>query len=487
MKAPFALYPAVLLAATLPAVLAIAFGIRPPDLGRVEDIYLAGQGLLAADGFTPDFKLYGYPWFILLGWWYRLLHAAGLLAMAAPQGLVDAASFRDVIAAALALQAVMAGAAVLLFHGIARRLSPPWTAVALTVVFGGSLGLGAHVTFVAGEMASGLFLLAACRLLFAAMEADGLPGLGYLMLVAAFGTLAVMQKSQAVLLVMAMPWLTVWLARPRPTVVTTGAMAAIPLAAAFALPAWVMLVGAWRGAAYQPALAVMVLAAMAIVVRRRGQSWRDVALAASAVAVGVAAAQLLHLIAWDPAYTGALVNWLEHLSQFGSSARPGPSQLARNLGTLVVDKGLHVDTFAYPFRLFYVLAVVGAALLIRRRRWRALGLMAVFTGMAVGAEVAFLSRYHSLYYWPWYFIFIEPWLLLGLATAAGELGLEPRRPATRGALLAGAGLFAALGMADALQWAPQWRAYQAPSSQPDCEQVRAYIPKLAPYLEVCRG
>lgn len=505
-----------LLLALLPAMMTLWNGPIPPDLRRDIDIVIGGQGILVASGLTPDFYHYGYFHFLLLGWWYGLLHALGALPFAGLQHLsrpaIDPAALRQVLGAAVLFQAVQAGAAVLFFLGIARRLAGSAAAWAGTLLFAASMGMLALASFIQSELTAGLALVAALYFLLRARDADSDGSAwGFIAAASAAAFLAVMSKGQAFMVAMAFTVVIVAVGRPvpRPRPADSAGRTAVfaLLAAMAALPAWFMMVGTWlnggRGL-YQPAIALLTLAAVVAYARLyRAEAWRKAALgAAAAVVLGLALGQYVHLVRFDGHYTDATVNVLDHLMNYrtgmtaGDAGPPLPQVLAGNLVTVFQDKATNFGmsnkagasvVVLYPLRLLYLAVPLALAVLVRRRNWAGAVRVAVLFGLALCSEAAMMARYASLFHWPAYFIFVEAWLIAAALVAVRETGLDAAGPRAGRVVLAAAVAMAVVQTAEMPGWTRFWRAHQSVEAPLVCQQLRNFNPRLAPYLPSCRG
>lgn len=307
------------------------------------DLWMVYEAFLRNDGLKQEFFDHpAYLSILLTGWWFRLLHAIGLLDVhalsALPQPVDAEAAWTHAVRAGRVLSLMIAAGFVVAFAMLLRILTRDWRVAALAALllaFSGGLVMQARIMrpelLCAGLTSTSLLLI-----LIAAQKPDIRWRPALLALAACLATLAVVNKVQSLVLVLGLPAVILpfglyakspggfWRSWPGWLVagllVIAAALLAWPAAslAYFGLSQTGASSVAWRPVLglfgiYQPAIALWVLLAMVAF----AALWRVAAaeaLAAVAAAVAGIALGLLALnIAYHPRNVFVVINPLEQM------------------------------------------------------------------------------------------------------------------------------------------------------------------------------
>jgi hypothetical protein len=466
---PFGFAVSVLIVLALIAASFFAAGYFNPYWRRFDmDFMMVYQAFLLNDGRAQTFFDHpGHLNVLLIGGWFHLLHALGMLdvvALSKIPPLADTAQFEHTWTAAVRAGRVLALLIVLAFTGsfalLMRRLVGDWRVAALgTVLVGLSSGVMWHARAMRTDMlAAGLATLGLLLLLIAAREPANrfrfaLVGAGALLC-----TLGVVDKVQALLLVAAWPVVVVFFGvqasavengfwRTKRAAILLVPLAVVTLAAAWPAAAMIRFGLLERASSifpfpppplgilglYQAALAAMVVIAIAAFAR----VWRvpplEALAAAFAVTLGVALGLLSMDIFYQPQNVLSVVNPIEHMyvwasysnHEFFGSPRMASLGLLESLGRGLLDVlarltfVLHTSSRATVFVEWLVFAGIVVAWLRGRRLLaiQAIGLMAVAWLVNIAGVLRGLKlEYH---------VFADPtvviaacWLLAGLPEVA---------------------------------------------------------------------
>jgi hypothetical protein len=351
----------------LPAILAgltisfFALGYFNPYYRRADqDVVLAYQGLLFNDGGPQSFFDHtGYITYLTLGAWYQALHTLGLLPVYAFSQVPGADNVEGFTAAwqgavragrifSLLLSAVFA---ISFFHLVRKFFRDERIATVATFALVFTDGFMAHARTIRTELWSGFFVTMALLLMLNAARARQLPRALMLVGVGLCAALAIEEKVQAILPLLALPAIGVAFGAPiedRREAHGWAPAAALGLLAAITAPAaaTILQIGfePIRGAIpypplglppglYQAAFLAWPCAAAAAYV----WIWRiPLAVAASSfagLALGAALGVFVLLIRYHPQNILAFTHPIEHMFVFAAVTRP-------ELGAHVIGQGL---------------------------------------------------------------------------------------------------------------------------------------------------
>jgi hypothetical protein len=319
------------------------------------DMFMVYEGFLFNDGLPQEgFDHPGYLSILLLGGWFRLLHAANLLDIHALSRLpppADAAeAWMHAVQAGRVLSLILAVIFVAVFAALLRRLTGNWRvaiAGAFALAFSGGLAMEARI--IRTELLCSGLLVTALLILIIAARDTRTPWRPALVGLSAFlATLALTNKVQAIFLICALPLLVLpfGIASDDPRGFWRASRLALPATALFAacaialaIPASALvefglsavntsivplhpLVGNLFGW-YQPIIAVWIVLAMcAFAVLWRVPPLETLA-AIAAVAGGFALGLLSLDIRYHPQDVIEVMNPLEQMTVWASASDPG--------------------------------------------------------------------------------------------------------------------------------------------------------------------
>jgi hypothetical protein len=510
------------------AVSALAVGFRLPYWWHADqDLVIAYHGLLFNAGLPQEyFDHPGYPYFLIVAGWYRLLHGLGLLpvhtlpAMPSPADAAGFdAAFQHLVEAGRALGIVLAGVFVAVYATLVRRLVGDDRVAALAglgLAFG--VGLTTHVRQLRTELVSAALLTTALLLVLTAARGAytsrrtplALAGAG----VAA--ALAVLTKVQAVFPALALPLLALPFGTRPPSSIPPLAGSSrrvlvwLVLATAAAVPAAVLIaggiaqgldaqgsgaqgvftyrpVGAGLSGVYQGLFAVWVAMGMAVYARVWRVPAAEAAAAMAAVACGVGLGVLALLLRYDPRNVVVVANLVEHMFVFSSMRHHGglDSQtqvlggsllalLAEGLWRTIAIRTVVLHPDHVPQTLIFEWFAMGCAALAWRRGQRQPAIQAgLLLATAWGLETLFSLRGFQRAY----AVYTDPLVVLAAALMLRHFaGPILDRPAGRRRLAGAMALYVIL--AHVWPVIGQWRQHDAAEA---CVWTRAYIQRLATF------
>ena len=423
-----------------------------------QDFILAYQGLLYNEGLPQEyFDHTGYLSYLLIGSWYRLLHGLGLLEYHALSVMPPAS---DPSAAATAWQSLVRSGRVLslvtavfftcLFAALMRRLLGEWrTAIMAATAFAFAGSLSMHTRMIRTELLTGCLVATAfLLLLFAARDArtrwrPALAGLAALC-----ATLALENKVQAILPILALPLLVLALSgalRERNSSWANARWAwpvtivLMAIAVVLAIPAGTLVargmtqvdsslfqyheLGLGLAGRYQILFVLWFVGAMlAFAVWRRVPASEAVAALACATA-GCGLGILALLIRANDQNIIALTHPLEHQFVFAVWKDPALGQESAVVSHALIGKilsGLGEVLRAHTFglhksrrpTLILEWFMVGVAIIAWRRGDRRIALeIATVLGTVIALETVFTLRGMKIEY----FIFTEPFTIVAAA------------------------------------------------------------------------
>jgi hypothetical protein len=449
---------ACILAGMLVSVL--LFGLAMPYWRTADqDLILAYQGLLFNDGLPQEyFDHTGYLSYLLIGLWYKLLHAVGLLPVHAvsempPVSAVAAfeAAWQSLVAWGRVLSLIIGGVFVTLFAHLVRRLVGDWRiAVLAALALAWSGGIAMHLRVMRTELLSSLLVTSALLLvLIAAREAQRLrPAL--LALAGLAAALAVVAKLQAIFPALAIPVIALAfgpraVAPPAPALRAWGPALLLAVAAAVAaVPAAGLLLhgisavgqttigyrplgGGLGGGGYQALIAVYVAVAMAAYAAVWRLSLADTLAAMAAVALGIALGLTSLDLSFQLQNVIAVANPIEHMFAFASAGRNALADAQQVLGGSLalslfqgLGRALATHTFFLhpshrPTLMIEWLAIAGAIVAWRRGDRRLPLQIGLMVAVVIGLDTVFTLRGLKLEY----FAYSDPILII-----AGALALD---------------------------------------------------------------
>jgi hypothetical protein len=445
-----------------------------------QDFILAYQGLLYNDGLPQEyFDHPGYLSYLLLGNWYRLLHAISLLPVhalsAMPQAgdaAATAAAWESLVRAGRVLSLLMTLAFTAVFAGLIRRLAGDWRiAIMAAVAFGASASVVLLSRIMRTELLTGCLVVLAFLLLLIAARSPRMAWRPALVGVAALcAMLALENKLQALLPLLALPVLVAALGDAGRQGTSPWAQArwawpaagvAMLVAVALTLPAAELLVPAAQrmtssvlpyrelplglSGLYPSIMALWFAGAMLAWSAWQRVPPAEVLAALACAASGIALGALALRIRLHEQNLIALTHPLEHLVAFVAH----PSDVGYEAGAMAARlwsgliETLRMHSYA-PHRarptILLEWFMAGAAVMAWRRGERRFPAgIAVLLATVIALEAAFTLRNLRLDY----FIFTEPLVVVGAALSVMHFpGLIRHRWFPRGLVALGALLFA---------------------------------------------
>jgi hypothetical protein len=408
----------------------IACGYFMPYWRKVDqDVVLAYQGFLFNDGAPQNyFDHTGYLFYLAIGAWYALLHAIGLMPIAAASALPPTsdleafnAAWTTGVRAGRVFSMLLVCGFVLAFYTLVRRLYADrriGVIAALALAVSGSAML--HARMLRTELMSALFTTLAllCALIAAQEPRRGRQGL---MLAGAglCAMLALETKIQALIVLLAFPPIVVAFGSP-PDAKSHGGgygrAVALALAAALLIPfAANVLWRAWEAPGvlypqlgmlprgfYQIVLMAWPVAWSFVFAWAWGRRMTDAALAVVALAAGAALGVMVLLLRYEPANLAAITHPVEHMFAFTTVSHPeltGSTVSAGVLGqigpALLEGFGSHffvLNPTARPTLLVEWFALAMALPAWKRGRHLAALRVLVLVGAAWGIDSVFALR-----------------------------------------------------------------------------------------------
>jgi hypothetical protein len=449
---------ACILAGMLVSVL--LFGLAMPYWRTADqDLILAYQGLLFNDGLPQEyFDHTGYLSYLLIGLWYKLLHAVGLLPVHAvsempPLSATAAfeAAWQSLIALGRVLSLIIGGVFVALFAHLVRRLVGDWRiAVLAGLALAWSSGIAMHLRIMRTELLSSLLVTSALLLVLIATSEARRARLVLLALAGLAVALAVVAKLQAIFPALAIPVIALAFgqradAPPASAMRAWGPALLLAVAAAVAaVPAAGLLLhglnaigqttigyrplgGGLGGGGYQGLIAAYVAMAMAAYAAVWRVSLADTLAAMAAVVLGIALGLTSLDLSFQLQNVIAVANPVEHMFAFASAGRgdlhDAPQVLGGSLALSLLKglgRALATHTFFLhpthrPTLMIEWLAIAGAIVAWRRGDRRLplqVGLMVL---VVLGLDTLFTLRGLKLEY----FAYSDPILII-----AGALVLD---------------------------------------------------------------
>jgi hypothetical protein len=418
-----------------------------------QDMVLAYEALLLNDGLPQEYVDHpGYWTILLLGRWYGLLQALGLMDVHAlsllPPPAEAGAAWMAAVRAGRVLSLALAIGFVAAFALLLRRLVGDWRIAALgafALAYSGGFAMAARV--IRTELVSaGLVALALLVLLIAARNPQHrfrplLVGLSALL-----ATLGLENKVQAIVLICALPAIAIPFGRESdpPGAAWRDPRRAWPMLAALATTAGVLTVAALM---LTPGLIgalglfnVAVAAWVAIGILAFAMIWRvpaaEMLAAMLAVAAGCALALLALNLRYAPQNVVATVNPLAHAFTFavwsdsrltdGGSVQIGAlmRSLIEGLGDVIARRTFVLKSSARPTIFLEWLVIVGAVAAYRARAYRLAMQVAVLMLVVWGVDT--VSTLRSLK--GGYAVYTDPLVIVAAALLLAELaGLQRHR------------------------------------------------------------
>ena len=448
-------------------------GLRSPFWARAaSDLVSAYEGLLYNQGVPQEFL--AYPAVLsgqLLGLWYRLLHAVGLLAIDRVSDLPQAPTVAqfDVIWQALITWArvyslLLGMIYVGVFMVLINRLTGAFQIAALAgVALAFSSGVALEFRIIRSELlSSGLIAIALLATILAARERGETARLAWLALAGFCTALGYIEKVQALLPAMAIPFIALAfppiaatgatvsgdeaLSRQQwRTAAVIGALALVCLIPVLRLMLWGMAampthayigyppLGGGMSGRYQWLIALWVGGAMLAY----GWYWRvrpaETAAALAAVVLGLALGLAVLFLRSHPQVVVAVANPLEHLQAHAGALGAGlPSDslfgaVGKLIGTVATALAIHTLVFYPSHRPTLIvewLAIAAAVVLWHRGDRQRCLQIAVLLVSAFGLDGLFSLRQYKVFYLP----FTDPLIIVAGAIAATPfLGLLVQR------------------------------------------------------------
>ena len=441
--------------------------------------------------------------------WFRLLHAVGLLdawslsstPSAADIVAFDAAMTRVVHAGRL-LALLIAVGCTLIFTALVRRITQDWRIALLAAeAFAFSGGVAVHTRILRSEF------IAACPVIFALMililigrRASAARPLG-MAIAAALCMLGLENKVQAILLIGALPFVTLpfgsaegasvrfWRGTPG----WLAAAVAVIAALAAASLAWPLIATGFdqelleaarfhppligRYGVYQAALAVLICGAMIAYAVLWRVSAAETLASIAAIVAGASIALLALNIEYNSANVIAIANPLEKMLTFADDSTNAASRSAGS-AILLLLKGIGAVLARYTFVLypssrptvFLVWLIVPGIILLWRRGERQPAIQALILLLAaIGIDALGVRRGLK----GDYFVFTDPLIILAgviLLHRLGDLRFHKRAVAIGTALVL---LHVTVGQADPVQL-----TFKRSGPESICEWNQSYMPLL---------
>jgi hypothetical protein len=450
-----------------------------------------------------------YITILAVQYWFRLLHALGLLdawSLSSMPSAADAAAFdaamTRLVHASRLLALLIATGSILIFAALVRRITNDWRIALLAAeAFAFSGGVAVQTRILRSE------LIAACPVIFALMililigrRASAARPIG-MAVAAGLCMLGLENKVQAIFLIGALPLVILpfggaesasvrfwrgasgWLAVAAAALLATAAASlAWPLiatgfdqnlleAADFHPP----LIG--RYGVYQAALAVLIVSSMIAFAVLWRVSAAETLASIAAVVAGASIALLLLNIAYNSANVITIANPLEKMLAFADDSTTAASRSAGS-AILLLLKGIGAVLVRYTFVLypssrptmFLVWLIVPGIVLLWRRGERQPAIQALMLLLAaIGIDALGMRRGLKNDY----FVFTDPLIILAgviLLIRLVDLRFHKRAFAVGAALVL---LHVTVGQAD-----PVSLTFKRSGPEPICEWNEAYLPLL---------
>jgi hypothetical protein len=431
-----------------------------------QDFVLAYQGLLYNDGLGQEyFDHTGYLSYLLIGNWYRLLHAVGLLQVhalsAMPPGADPLAvtAWESLVRAGRVLSFLVTAALTGFVAVALRRIAGDWRIAMIgAIAFGFAGSVTYHGRMLRTELIAGGLVAVAYLLALLAVRDPRARWRPALLGAAAFcATLAMENKLQALLPLLSLPLLVLAATVALPAAQEQSwsraawsrrdALVLWLIAIAVAVPACRLLlsaqglrheavpryheVGFGLSGLYQFLFAGWIVGAATLFAVWRRVPAADIAFALAAMCIGASLAILVLDIRFSPQNVLALTHPLEHQFEFATWNNPELAREPRMLsGALLARLGegladvlrMHTMVKGRPLRPTLILewmAIFGALVAWRQGDRRLPLAIALIIGVVVVLETSFVFRGLKMEY----FIFTEPLIIV-----AGMLVLVRFRP-----------------------------------------------------------
>jgi hypothetical protein len=427
----------------IPLLMATGYGLgRPYYTVADQDIIHVYESLRLNQGLAQSYLDHtGYISFVLLAWWFKLVHFFGLIPLDRLDALPSAGSefvalFNEMVRAGRVFSALLAALFVLLMYvGLRRLTGAPFFALALALLFASSEGLLRQAVILRTEMASALFAFLS---FFLMMEAIRRPDrAGYLGVAGLSAMLSLMAKVQSIFLLAAYPILALFLgqrrrglaAPPAPDTTLLLGLAAVALM----IPAGIMMgasiAHAGHSGWYQALLILYGLGATIAFGRIYSISVREWWRGLAAMILGLSAGQLAHLLYHTEGTTWALANFIEHMTAFAShSDKSTIERLLMAVESVLVRQVLGIPWHEIALKLIlFFLVAYNIATDQHRRALCGLALL----GLSLAFEVFCSFRNFSGHY----YIFAQGWVLGAVAIAGANMWDKHKKVMAAGLLV----------------------------------------------------
>ncbi|NQV99237.1 MAG: hypothetical protein HQ483_06040 [Rhodospirillales bacterium] len=436
----------------IPVVIAIWHGIdRPFQQEPDANVNWVFQSLLLAEGMHQSgYDHTGFFHLVMMGFWFQFLDFIGVVGASTLSQVQNSAelsaAFNDLVIAARYFSAISVGLLSMAVYSGLRHLTGNGTIAALiAVLFCLSPGVVEQAIRIHTELFSAMFIFVAFFLVVAAARTHGWRGLLWLALAAAFSILSLYAKMQAMPLLLMLPvaalaFGTAVAPRRIDPLVRMDNVSVIGFCMAcmaFSAIAVTMIVAQLVTLEEPPVVisprislpiftAYFLLSSLVFTWMHRPH-WKPCLMGVCALMAGTATGLYFIFVHDDPRIVRILVNLIDHMTVF-SPARDGetflfqmaPDQSRALLLTTIISN--YGDSLFRSFlgggpgqknviiALYWVLAA-GMFWALAARKWLLAFQLSLFLGTAISMEAYCRIRSFA----PWYYIYVEPWVLFGCA------------------------------------------------------------------------
>ncbi len=493
---------------------------RPITTTADPDIVYIYQVLLLSDGLPQSyFDHTGYIYFVILTFWFKLLHLIGLVPIIKLSELVKlndiGPSYEALIYGGRIFSIILATLCSFVFYYVIKKLTDhKYIAAIAAIIFAILPGLSVHAVQMRTELPSIFFAYLFFLMMLLATQSRQWVEFVYLALAAFFAVLAIMAKLQIIPTILAMPIIILILcsgldARREPAFLVYSWPPVIAiglLAIAVSVPAHVM---TWTqifpalperhnvsNQGYQFLIMSYLVLIILVYVKFDRRTFLEMILIFSAVSVGFALAFYTTFIHHDTKNTAILVNFVEHMTNFATStegimfSKTESSQLFGGLYDKlallvgqVITRNLFTLNFTYsPTMPLAWLAFVGIAISSYYRNLRlalsSCALLATGFGMEVFSGIRSFA--------PHYRIYSEPLLLLSVILLVvrllnfGVVDKIHRHTSVRWGAFIFIGLIGAVVIKGSLSFAFADKVWNEPSN--GCYQTMFAVPRIKEFF-----